>query len=183
MPDLFRYSNSFEPILLEGLTATLFGAEIASEGLNVVCKAVMALPEKQKNFSESLTAATWGTADNEDTDLEVGTMELAQYRFRVLDDIRVRVKNPAAVQHWRTAKAIFDLPQFPSCVENDWLKIFLWKASEFFVFEDTTPRFNFYSAVAATQERVMFSGWKFKLAKIDYKGKIEIWINGWPPTK
>ena len=181
MPDLFRYSNAFEPILLENMTATLFGSEIEVEGKNVVCKAVMALPEYYKDFS-SLTAATWDT-DNEDVNLEVGTMELAQYRMRILDDMQCRLKNPSAVEQWRTLKNKWYLPQFPTSDQEQWLKTFLWKASEFFVFEDTTPRFDFYSPVALTTSRVLFSGWKYKLQKIDTKGKIEIWINSWPSGK
>ena len=179
MPELFRYSNSFEPLLLEGLTATLKGANFAPEGLNVVCKAVGALPEYYKDFG-ALTAATWDN-DNEDTNLEMGTMELAQYRIRILDDMQCRLKNPASVQQWRSNKTNFYLPKFPQQEGQDWLKNFLWKASEFFVFEDdNTPRFDFYSAKALATSRVLFSGWKLKLEKIGTKGRIEIWINAWP---
>ena len=177
-----RYTNSFEPVLLEGLTATLFGAEITSEGLNVVCRAVMALPEYYKTFG-ALTAATWDT-DNEDTNLEVGTMELAQYRMRLQDDMQMRLKNPAPTQQWRTTRTNFYLPQFPTEPGQEWLQNFLWKASEFFVFEDTTPRFDFYSTVALTTSRVLFSGWKFKLEKlpVGQRGRIEIWVNSWPSS-
>ena len=180
MVDLYRYSNAFEPILLEGLTATLFGADIPTEGMNVVCRAVMALPEYYKDFG-SLTAATWDN-DNEDTNLELSTMELGQFRFRLPDDIQCRLKNPAAVQYWRTAKTNFYVPQFPDEEGSEFLKEFFWKASEFFVFEDTTPRFDFYSPVALARTRVLFSGWKFNLAKIQTKGRIEIWVSSWPPT-
>ena len=179
MVDLYRYSNAFEPILLENMTATLHGASIAQEGLNVVCRAVSALPEYYKDFG-ALTAATWDS-DNEDTNLELGTMELAQYRMRILDDMQCRLKNPSSVQQWRTRAANFYLPQFPQDAEDDFLKVFFWKASEFFIFEDNdTPRFDFYSPVALGTARVLFSGWKFKLDRIMQKGKIDIWINAWP---
>ena len=179
MPDLFRYSNSFEPLLLEGMTATLKGANFAPEGMSVVCVAVGALPEYYKDFG-ALVAATWDN-DNEDSNLEMATMELAQYRMRLLDDVQCRLKNPSSVQQWRTNKSNFYLPKFPQEEGQDWLKCFLWKASEFFVFEDdNTPRFDLYSAKTLTTSRVLFSGWKFKLQKITGKGKIEIWTNAWP---
>ena len=182
MPDLFRFSNSFEPILLENMTATLFGSEINPEGLPVVCKAVMALPEYYKDFG-ALVAATWDT-DNEDTNLEVGTMELAQYRMRILDDMKCRLKNPSAVQQWRTSKTNFYLPKFPTDVADEFLKNYFFKASEFFVFQDdATPRFDFYSDLVSTTARVLFSGWKFKLERLPTKGRIEIWISSWPSSR
>jgi len=160
------------------MTATLFASDLPSEGLHVRCLAVGALPEYYKDF-DALVAATWDT-DNEDTSLEMGPMEMAQYRFRVLDDMQARLKNTAAVQQWRTKDTIFYLPQFPSGEGQDWLKTYLWKASEFFVWEDTTPRFDFYSSIALTTSRVLFSGWRFKMQKIETPGRIKIWVNEWP---
>jgi len=181
MPELFRYSNNFEPILLEGLTATIRGSGVKVDGLNVKCTAITALPEYYKDFG-ALTAATWSN-DNEDTNLEMGTMELAQYRMRIVDDIQLRLKNPSSVQQWRSLRANFHLPMFPQNVEDDWLKVFLWKASEFFVFEDdNTPRFDLYSTVASTTSGILFSGWRFKLEEIQTKGRIDIWLNAWPSS-
>ena len=179
MPDLFRYSNSFEPILLEGMTATLKGSEIAEEGLNVVCKAVIALPEYQKDFG-ALLAGQW-TTDQEDANLELQDWEFGQFRMRVQDDIQVRLNNPSPTKLWRTKSQNFILPQFPTVISEDWLKQFLFKASEFFVFEDTTPRFDLYSVIALAKSRILFSGWKFKLARYTAKGKIDLWVNSWPP--
>ena len=170
MPDLFRYSSTFQPILLEGMTATLYGSEIDQGGLNVVCRGVGAMPEYQKDFG-SLTAATWSN-DNEDTNLEMGTMELSQMRMRVVDDMKVRLKNPAAVQQWRTLRTSFYLPQFPTEEGYEWLREFYFQQSEFFVFEDdATPRFDLYSPVALSTSRVIFSGWRFKLQKTEQRGK------------
>lgn len=173
-----RFSADFQPLLLEDMTATLFGAELPADGLNIVCKSVGAMPEYIKDFG-SLTAAVWD-ADNEDTNLEMGDMELLQLRMRVLDDIRVRLKNPGSVQQWRTSKTNFYLPQFPPGDDNKFWKEFLWVQSEIFVFEDYTPRFDLYSAVAATESRIAFSGWRFKLSKIPGQGRIKVWINSWP---
>ena len=181
MPELFRYSNSFEPVLLEGLTATLRGTGVQSDGLNVVCRAITALPEYYKDFG-ALTASQWDN-DNEDTNLEMGKMELAQFRMRVLDDMQLRLKNPSSVQQWRSLRTNFYLPKFPEGDGEDWLKIFMFKASEFFVFEnDNTPRFDMYSQIASDTSRILFSGWRFKLEEIKVKGRIDIWLNAWPPS-
>ena len=179
MTEWYKYNPDFVPILLEGQTITLYGSEISVEGLNCKCIAVGSLPEDINDFG-ALTAATWDT-DNEYTDLEMGTMELAQYRFRVLDDMQCRLKNPSAVQQWRSKSNNFYLPQFPNQGGQDWQKVYLWMASEFFVFQDKgTPRFDFYSPIILVNSRCAFSGWRFKLQKIDTKGKIDLWVNSWP---
>ena len=183
MVDLFRFSANFQPVLLEGLTASIFGTQVDPGGLNVVCRAVMSLPELQHDFG-ALTAAVW-SGDLQDADLQCGTMELAQYRIRVMDDVQVRLKNPGSVQQWRTLSGQWYLPKFPQGEGQDWLKEFYWMASEFFVFQDRDdPRFNLFPMVPATAvtSRVLWSGWKFKLEKIAQKGKIEIWVNSWPAT-
>jgi hypothetical protein len=174
-----RYTNDFEPILLEGQTATLYGSMINPEGKHVICRAVDAVPEITTDFG-ALTATTWDT-DQEEENLEVGTMELAQWRMRVVDDMIVRLKNPASVQKWRTSKTSAYLPQFPQN-DDEFLKVFLWKASEFFVFEDHTPRFDLYADVDTDTAMVRFSGWKFKLKALPagQVGKIIIWVDTWP---
>lgn len=175
-------NDVFKPILLEGQTATLKGANFPAEGLNVECLAYGALPEYYKDFG-ALTAATWDT-DNEDTNLEMGPMELAQFWMRILDDMKCRFKNPAAVAQWTTKDEKFYLRKFPIDPADLFLQEYVWSASQFFVFENkATPRFDFYSDVALDTSRVLFSGWRFKLKKIDAAGKITIWINSWPAGK
>ena len=178
-----RYSNDFEPILLEDMTATLFGHDLPETGLNVKCLAVGALPEYYKDFG-ALSAAQWDS-DNEDTNLEMNPWEIAQLRVRVLDDMQMRLKHSPATQQWRTKGTNFYLPQFPVDPEFDWLKVYLWKASEFFIWEDNTPRFDFYSPVALSNSRVLFSGWRFKLTKLaeGEKARVKIWISEWPSGK
>ena len=175
-----RYSLDFEPLLLEGMTATLFGSEIPSEGINVICKGVGALPEYQCNFG-ALTAATWDS-DQEDTNLEQPDMTLAQYRMRVMDDMKVQLKHPASVSQWRSLRTNFYLRKFPEGTDN-FLQKFLWMSSEFLVWEDTTPRFDLYSEVAQAAAIILFSGWRFKMAKITEKGRVDVWVNSWPPGK
>ena len=125
------YSISFDPILLPNETATLFGPDFPDGGQPVTCRAVGALPEYQKDFS-SLTAVTW-SRDNEDANLEMPDLHLAQIRMRILDDFKIQFKNPSAVSQWRTNKTVFELKQFPQEAGQDWLKSFMFRASEFFI--------------------------------------------------
>lgn len=175
-----RFSDSFDPILLEGHTAILFGSNIKAEGMNVICVGVGALPEYVKDWS-TLTTVTWSN-DNEDSNLEMGKLELAQLRMRVLDDFKVQLKHPSSVSQWRTNKTTFFLRQWPTDDDDEVYRNFLWKASEFFIYEDITPRFDLYSEVTRTQNRISFSGWRFKLKGIGEKGRIVIWVDSWPGT-
>ena len=179
------YSAKFDPIMLSNETATLFGQDFPIEGQPVVCKAVGALPEYYKDFG-ALTAATT-LADQSDTNLDMGSGDLAQYRMRVMGDFRLQIKNPSSVTQWRTLNTTFFLRKFPIDTDEDFLKEYLWKSSEFFVFgKDNTPRFDLYGDLAQTTSRVIFNGWRFKISKID-KSKLtsraEIWVNGWPSSK
>jgi len=175
MAELYAYKTNFEPIFLPGETAHL----ITSSGeYNVECVAVGALPEYEKDFG-ALTAATWDS-DNEDTNLEMVDKELSQLRMRVLDDMKLRFNNLGSTRQWRTSKTDFYLRQFPQDTGQDFLKEFLFKASEFFIWEDDTPRFDFYSDIALTKSRVLFSGWRYRCRKIAAPGRISIYVSGWP---
>ena len=178
MADQYIFKTNFEPILLPGETAKLI---TSSATHNVECVAVGALPEYYKDFG-ALTAATWDT-DNEDENLEMSAFELAQFRMRVIDDMKLRFNNLAPTRQWRTAKTDFYLRQFPQESSEDFLKEFLFKASEFFVFEDDTPRFDFYSDGTLATSRVLFSGWRFKVKKLSVGApvpRMQIWVSGWP---
>src|SRR5574343_124026 len=111
-----RYNKDFDPILLEGHTATLFGTGLPDQGMNVRCIAVGALPEYWNDFG-ALTAGS-AVVDQADTDLEMNTMELAQYRMRVVTDMQVRIKNPSAVRQWRTKNVSFYLPSYSGLNEK-----------------------------------------------------------------
>lgn len=176
-----RYNEHFDPILLEGHTANLFGAELPAEGLPVRCVTLGAMPEYRKDFG-ALTAATWDT-DNQDTNLEMGKYELCQLRMRVIDDIQLRLKNPGSVMQWRTMSTAFYLPQFPVVDGETFWKTYLFRASEFYVFEDDIPAFDLYSAAGNATAWVAFSGWRFKLEKLAQgRGRIDIWLNSWPAS-
>ena len=175
-----KFDKEFDPILSENFTYTLFGSSIKPEGLNVMCVGVGALPEYQKDWG-SLTTVVWDY-DNEDTNLEMPKMEMAQFRMRVIDDFKVQLKHPSSVSQWKTSKANFYLRQWPDDEDNAY-RNFLWKASEILIFEDTTPRFDLYSETTRSQNRIAFSGWRFKLREITEKGRISIWVDSWPSGK
>lgn len=177
------YDPEFKGILEVGHSVILKGSDFPSEGKSYRCVAIDALPEYVKDWG-ALTAATWST-DNEDTNLELDTNELGQLRMMVLDDVRVRLKNPAPVTKWRTAKTIFYLPQFPSTSGDDWAKEYLFRMSELFYWQDTTPRFDLYSATTVTVARVLFTGFKFKLEplSVSERGQFTLLVNGWIGSK
>jgi len=174
--NLYQFRTEFEPILLPGETAHLI---TATTKLDVECIAVGALPEKVKDFG-ALTGADW-KRDQENTDLELPANELAQFRMRIVDDFRIEFSNLTATKQWRTAKAIFDLPQFPTLSAEDFLKQFYFKASEFYVWQKDTPRFDLYAPNGdLATSRIIFSGWRFRVKQITTPGKITIWVSGWP---
>ena len=171
-----RYNKDFDPIMLESHTATLYGTGLPEEGLNVRCVAVGAMPEYWHDFG-ALTANVTDS-DQNDTNLEMNTMELAQFRMRVITEMQVQLKHPAAVRQWRSKNTAFYLPQYPDGPQR--LQEWYWTASEFFVFENNTPSFDLLADRAQPASIILFSGWRFKLQKITEPGKFPIWTSEWP---
>lgn len=169
------YNQDFNPVLLPGDTAQII---TANEKLNIQCVAVGALPERYVDFG-ALTAGTWDD-NNEDTGLEMNQWELAQFRIRIMDDMQMRLNNLAPTRQWRTSKQNFYLPQFPAVEEAQSLREFYWKASEFFVWEDDTPRFDFKSEIVLATSRVLFNGWRMKVTPFSGVPRITIWVSSWP---
>jgi hypothetical protein len=175
--DSYTFKGQFDPILLPGEQATL---QTSSNILTVQCIAVGALPEYRQDFG-ALTAATWDT-DNEWTGLEMNDWELGQYRMRVMDDFQLRFNNLSSVRQWRTNKADFYLYKWPIDSGDEILQDWIWKSSEFFVWEDDTPRFDLYSQTAKTKAVVSFNGYRIRVKKIadgQQAAKV-IWVSGWP---
>jgi len=171
-----RYDKDFNPILLEGQTAVLFGTGLPEQGMNVRCMAMGALPEYWKDFG-ALTAGT-ALSDQADTDLEMNTMEMSQLRLRVITNMQVRIKNPASVRQWRTKNVTFYLPEFLGLPEK--LQEWYWSASEFFIWENNTPVFDLQSDAAQVASIVLFSGYRFKFQAIQEPGKFPLWVSDWP---
>ena len=177
MADLYVFRAQFQPILLPGETAHIIKAD---GELDVECRAVGALPEYQKDFG-SVTSGTW-LLNQTDTNLEMNDLQLSHLRIRVQDDVQLYLKNPSSVEQWRTMRTKFYLPKFPTLEDpvSGILAEFLWAASEFFVWEDEDPSFDFYPLATSSKCRVLFSGWRYSVKKIPGKGKITLWVNAWP---
>ena len=171
------FNTEFDPVLLPGETATLVTANTT---VGIKCLATGALPEYIKDFG-ALTAATW-KSDQEDSNLELDELTLAQLRMRILDPFKLELNNLSPTKQWRNDKVNFYLQQFPSTEENDFMKSFLFKASEFFIWKDDTPRFSLYSDNAQTKSRIAFHGWRFRVEKLSrgVPGKITLYVSGWP---
>jgi len=178
-----QFNLNFDPVLLPNETAILMGGDFPSDGQPVRCRAVGALPERIKDFG-TLTAGSWST-EQEDTRLELLTNELGQYRMRLLNDFQMKLKNPSAYQQWRSSTGEFVLRRFPTEPGQDFLAAFLFRASEFYVWENTTPRFLLYST-AAVDAYVWFGGWKIKvelIKKEELTSRQEIWVSGFTGGK
>ena len=177
MADLYVYKESFDPILLPGQVARII---TSTETKNVECIAVGAMPSYIKDFG-ALTAGAWDT-DNEDQNLQMNDNELLHMRMRVLDDMQLRFNNLGSTRQWRTQKTDFTLRQWPVGSEsNDSPESSqVWQASEFFVYEDDTPRFDFYSPVALATSRVSFHGYRYAVAATGKMATMTIWVSGWP---
>jgi len=172
-----RFDKDFYPVLLEGQTATLFGTGLPEQGMNVRCIAVGALPEYWKDFG-ALTAGT-ALVDQTDTNLQMNTMEFAQYRMRVITNMQVRIKNSSSVRQWRTKNTTFYLPQFEGIPDGK-IAEWYWMASEFFIWEDNNPSFDLQSDAAQVASIVLFSGYRYKVHAISEPGKFPLWLSDWP---
>lgn len=170
------YNIDFEPILLVGETARLHKAD---GPIDIEVLAINALPEHSEDFGD-IAAASW-RRDETTTATELDTNELAQFRMRVVDDVRVYLKNPQAVSYWRSRTVDFYLPQFPEDIT--FLQNYYFTASEFLVWErDYQPSFDIYAPLAAGTSTVLFSGYKFRCKQIQSKGKVDLWVNSWPSS-
>lgn len=179
--ELYIYKTQLDPIGLPGETFHLIRA---SGELDVEIVAAGAMPEYIHNFG-AIGAGAW-LRDQEDTNLELNDGEFGQFRMRVLDDVQLYLKNPGPTQQWRSARTNFYLPIWPTDPQ-DFMREFFFKASEFFDFEDETPRFDLYATLAAATSRVAFSGFRFRYKKlgldakgVQISGKVTLWINSWP---
>lgn len=178
MAELYSYKTDFEPMVLIGETAQLIKVD---ETLNMRCTGLTALPYYIKDFG-SINASTTSSAQ-QDTNLEMGKREMAQFRMMVLDDIQVKLYIPSSVKLWRTSRQDFWLPQ----TENDtpeYLAKMWFKMSEFFVYETTIPSFDLVTNVGPTRgsSRVVFTGYRYQFALLPAGqfGKTIIRLNAWP---
>jgi len=119
------------------------------------------------------------------TQLDMPRGEMAQYRFLVSDGFEVEFTHPSTTtRQWKTDTTNARVKP----IGNDsgpWSPYdeFMWQASEFFVYEDETPRFDIYPLSVSTprpQGHIDFHGYRFALKKIATRGILPLWVNSWP---
>lgn len=177
MADLYSFRTPFAPVMLAGEVARIVKTD---EEFDIEVISVGGMPEYLNDFG-SITSGTW-VLNQQVTNLQMGSLELAQLRIRVIDDIEFYLKNPAGVEQWRTAKAKFYLPQYPqSSAMGMWYPEFLFQSSEFFVWEDVYPTFDILPRVTSAKCRVLFNGWRFRVKKVNLasRPRMTLWVNGW----
>jgi len=189
MPDLYFGKTEFEPALITGQSARLHVNASESHDVRVVSWGY--LPSHRHDFG----AQTGGTASlsNDCTHIDMPNGELAQYRFVIGDPaLEIELKHPASTQQWMTQS------QTTSTGANwrmrywgvdDPIDIQKWmfKSSEFFVFEQNTPRFDIYpinglEGARASQGYVEFFGFRYALERLPNgeRGMVDLWVQGWP---
>ncbi len=189
----FPHNPQFSPILREGERAKLIRGQI-DNFVNVEVVHVFPLPDHRHDFG-LLTASSLNL---EDTHLSMPTGELAQYRYTpraTTGAFQVHLQSPSGVDIYRTRGSVkgdqtagFFVGPYDEegrvWTGHDWT---LWAASEFFVFENDTPRFDLYPlgpTTGARRAHVDFYGWGFALKPILERPLVEppisLWVSGRP---
>lgn len=124
----------------------------------------MWLPSYGKDFG-ALTDGT-ESADNEDSNLELPSSGIGVYRFYPADYFDVRINHPAPSELWRTKDSGGQFKIRPWVIGDypDQLKEHMLRASEFWVWEQSTPRFSLLNTVtgqANIQGYVIFYGYRW----------------------
>lgn len=184
-------NNVWNPILLPGHTARLFKADGV---VDVFVEAVGGIPSMRVDIG-ALSVSSFGTASNtgyDATQLDMPDGEFAQYRFIIADDFEVELTHPGTtVRQWKTDSTNARVKPIPAS-SSQWgpFDEVMWAASEFFVYEQETPRFDIYPqsvSVPRPQGHIEFQGWRFAFRKLgldangkQIKGVLPIWVNSWP---
>ena len=180
MPDLYQGRTEFEPIGLPGHTIQIHKSD-AEFGIRIT--AVGFMPSLRYDYGPLSANAD----QTEIANLEMRSGELAQWRFVVLDDFEVEMSHPGTQKQWQTRNASTRMRPIP-VDSKDWgpLERFMFGASEFFVYENETPRFDLKvltsSGSAATQGHMEFYGIRYKFTKLreGERGLFDLWVNDWP---
>ncbi len=189
MPDQYFGKTEFEPALLIGQSARLYTSVSEYHDIRVVNWGY--LPSHRHDFG-SLTAGTASLA-NDCTHLDMNDGEMAQYRFRIIDpSVEVELKHPASTQQWTVQSSSTSTGanwRLRYWDENDPETVQKWmfKSSEFFVFQQDTPRFDLYpesglSGASTPQGYIEFFGFRYALEKLPAgeRGLVDIWVQSWP---
>lgn len=179
MPDQYQFKTDFEPILLPGQTVQI---KKADGQLGIRIEAVGALPTRLHDFG-TVTSDTLG---QEVTALEMGSGMLGQYRMVIRDKFELEMTHPdTTMRQWRNKSTNWRLGPIPVS-SGDWgaLDKFQFAASEFFVYEDETPRFDIYklNSIPSVEAHVTFVGYRYKFSKLPNgkNGMFDLYVNSWP---
>lgn len=141
---------------------------IRSGGVNdVVIRFTSALPSYRHDFGQISTTSS----DQEVTNLELGDDILGQFRFSPVTEFEVEVDNPQGVDQWRTKTRRFRVQPWMTGAVDEAERARHEAMSQFWVWEDDTPRFSLYPLVAATSHQLEayaeFFGWRYDFVKKD----------------
>lgn len=149
--------------------------------VNVRIDAVEPLPYRRNDVG-SLTSAS--SLANDITVLDMPNGELAVYRFVPTTPIEVELNHPSgSSQRWRTSTTNFRIPPWlddPALPQG--MRDYYWAASQFWVYEAETPRFDIYRLAAHdTEMHLDFSGWRYQFTElpVNQRGALNIRMNGW----
>jgi hypothetical protein len=175
----FQFDPKFRPLLLPGQTAKLF---TANDQVNVEILAVQALPSYIHDFGQLSGGGSSLAQDVTQLDMDDG--QFAQYRFLILNDYEVEFTHPSSTdRYWRTSTQNFRAVPFTlGDKESDDIAAWRWAASEFFVYQQETPRFDLYSPAQVAEAYMEFMGYKFFFKKIDSEGVTKLWVNSRPTS-
>lgn len=154
-----QLNPKLEPLWQQGDILTIVRAD-ATETIQVL--QVQQLPAVQYDGGSLSTASSLDLAP---TEIELGATELGQFRFVIRDAFTVDIKHPeGVVQYWRGRTGQYRVQ--PWLLDQDTpeeLKLWMWAASEFFVWSDRAPSFNCYKigSAAAVELYLTFSGIKY----------------------
>ncbi|MDP2665184.1 MAG: hypothetical protein Q8P23_00850 [bacterium] len=154
-----QFNPSFEPLWQQGDVFTIVRAD-KTETIRVL--QVMMLPAARYDGG-TLTSAS--SLDLAPTVMQLGSSELGQFRFFVRDTFEVDIEHPSgSVQYWRARSQQYRIqPWFLDPTTPDELRVWMWAASEFFVWSDRSPTFNCYklNSVASVELYFTFCGIKY----------------------
>lgn len=176
-----QFSSPFEPLFREGDTVHLIKAD---GSVDVMVDAVDAMPNLRHDFGQltgdSLEQAVTDTTGNDL--LDMGNGQLAQLRFSPVTAFTARLFNPAGSRRWNTSHSNFEIPPW---VSDDrllqTLRDFYFAASQFWVYQNDTPRFDLIQVGNRQVEAyVDFWGWKYHWQRINERGAKNLRVNGWP---
>lgn len=166
------YQESFVPIAKVGENLCVIKGDKDILGYYKVLY-IDPLPEHTYDFGPAAAAgiASGSTdADNEISNLYLDDGQLAQYRFYVVDDIEVSIKQPMAKTHWTTKGVKETLTAFTQQVFKglQHMDIFVWEEEKVYFDAKNPTKYTIYKA------RVRFIGYRYILEKIEKPEKFTV---------